>query len=61
MYININEENCKELKSKFVKQYTSLTEEDLLCSNGREKEMLDNLKQKLGKTTSELREIILQL
>jgi hypothetical protein len=61
MYTKISEGNCKELKSKFIKKYTNLTEEDLECSNGRQQEMLDNIKQKLGKTTGELREIILQL
>jgi uncharacterized protein YjbJ (UPF0337 family) len=61
MYTLNIKENCKELKAKFKQQYTSVTEEDLRCNDGRKEEMLEKLQQKLGKTGNELHEIILKL
>jgi hypothetical protein len=58
--LNLNE-NCARLKTKLIQQYTNVTEDDLNCSNGRKEEMIENLKTKLGKTASELNEIILKL
>ncbi len=54
-------ENGKELKVKFKQQYTSVTDEDLRCNNGRKEEMLEKLRLKLGKTSEELHEIILNM
>jgi hypothetical protein len=54
-------ENCKELKVKFKQRYTTVTDEDLCCYNGRKEEMLEKLQLKLGKTSVELHEIILNM
>ena len=58
--INIKE-NCKELKVKFKEHFNEVTEEDLWCNNGSKDEMLERVQQKLGKTSEELYEIILNL
>ncbi|MCX6258011.1 MAG: general stress protein CsbD [Bacteroidia bacterium] len=59
--LNIKE-NCKEIKAKFVQQYSNLTEEDLRCDDGKRKEyMLEKLQQKLGKSPEELHDLILKL
>ena len=54
-------ESCNELKTKFSQQYSNISEEDLVCSSGRQEEMLENIQQKIGKTREELHEIIYNL
>jgi len=54
-------ENCNALKAKFQQQYTSVTDEDLRCSDGKPLEMLKKLKEKLGKNDEELHKIIMNL
>jgi hypothetical protein len=54
-------ENCKSLKSKLTQKHANIQKADLQCSDGRKKEMLEKLQQKLGKTSQELREIIIKL
>jgi hypothetical protein len=54
-------ENCNKLKIKFSQQYANVSEEDLVCSSGRQEEMLENIQQKIGKTREELHEIIYNL
>jgi hypothetical protein len=54
-------ENCKVLKSKLAQQHANIQKTDLQCSDGRKKEMLEKLQQKLGKTSQELQEIIVKL
>jgi len=54
-------ENCNALKAKFQQQYTSVTDEDLKCNDGKPGEMLIKLQQKLGKSREELHKIITNL
>ena len=58
--INIKE-NCSALKAKLQQQYPSVTEEDLVCDDGRKGEMLERLQQKLGKSSEELHQLISNL
>jgi uncharacterized protein YjbJ (UPF0337 family) len=51
---------CQELKRKFKQKYTNITDDDLLCKEGKEA-MLGKLQQKLGKSREELRQMILML
>ena len=50
-----------EKKEKLKQKYTTITDEDLLYSNGKEKEMMEMLGYKLGKTKAELVDIIVAL
>lgn len=52
---------CIALKNKLKQQFSQITDEDLLCSNGRKDLMLQTLQQKLGKSSKELRDLILSL
>jgi hypothetical protein len=52
---------CIELKNKLKQRYSQITDEDLICSDGKKDMMLQALQRKLGKSMDELREIILQL
>jgi len=45
-------------KEKLKQLYPLITEEDLLFSEGKEKEMMERLEYKLGKTKEELRYVI---
>jgi hypothetical protein len=51
---------CIELKNRLKQQYSQITDEDLMCNDGKDM-MLQVLQQKLGKSIDELREIILRL
>lgn len=51
-------ENWSMLKEELKKQYTSLTDEDLILEEGREDEMYERVQAKLGKSTKEVDEII---
>ncbi|HBE43459.1 MAG TPA: general stress protein CsbD [Bacteroidales bacterium] len=48
-----------EKKEKLKKSYPSLTDKDLSFNEGKEKEMLEILGYKLGKTKLELLDIII--
>jgi hypothetical protein len=50
-----------EKKEKLKNKYRTITDEDLCFYDGKEKEMLENLGYKLGKTKDELRNIIVAL
>lgn len=48
-------------KEKIKQKYAILTDEDLHFCEGKEKEMIEMLGYKLGKTSEELRNIIVAL
>jgi hypothetical protein len=48
-------------KEKLKQKYANLTEKDLSFSEGKEKEMIEMLGSKLGKTKQELLNIIVEL
>ena len=50
-----------EKKEKLKQKYHIITDEDLSFREGKEKEMIEILGYKLGKTKEELRNIILRL
>jgi uncharacterized protein YjbJ (UPF0337 family) len=49
------------IKGKLKQQFANLTDDDLLFIKGKEEELLGRLKQKLGKTKQEIRNIIARL
>lgn len=51
----------KGKKEKLLKKYKNLTEKDLNYDEGNEKEMIETLVDKLGKTKQELLNIIITL
>lgn len=51
----------KSKKEKLLKKYTNLTYKDLSYNEGNEKEMMDTLSKKLGKTKQELLKLIVLL
>jgi hypothetical protein len=51
----------EEKKEKLKLQYRVITDEDLRFADGKEKEMMEMLGHKLGKTKDELRNIIIAL
>jgi hypothetical protein len=51
----------KDKREKLLKKYSTLTEEDLSFSEGKEKEMIETVGSKLGKTMKELLSIIITL
>jgi len=46
--------NWNELKGKIKKEYGDLTDDDLKYEEGKDKEMLGRLQQKIGKGRDEL-------
>ena len=48
-------ENWPEMKGKLIKQYPQLTEEELRYEIGKEGELLERLKEKLGKNWQEIK------
>jgi hypothetical protein len=50
-----------EKKEKLKQKYEIINDEDLGFCEGKEKEMMEMLSYKLGKTTDELRNIITEL
>lgn len=50
-----------EKKELLKQRYANITDEDLCFVEGKEKEMMDMLGYKLGKSKDELRDIILSL
>jgi C4-type Zn-finger protein len=51
----------KEKKEKLKQKYTVITDEDVSFREGKEKEMIEILSSKLGKTNQELLSIIIAL
>jgi uncharacterized protein YjbJ (UPF0337 family) len=50
--------NWNEQKGKLKQKFSNLTDNDVLCAEGKKEEMLGRLQVKLGKTKAELQEII---
>jgi uncharacterized protein YjbJ (UPF0337 family) len=50
-----------ELKGKLKQQYGTLTDDDLVFSEGKEDELLGRLQKKLGKSKDEIRQMIEKL
>jgi len=50
--------NWNEIKGKLKQQFASLTDDDLLFTEGKSDELYGRLQQKLGKTKDEIRELI---
>jgi uncharacterized protein YjbJ (UPF0337 family) len=50
-----------ELKGRLKQQYGSLTDDDLVFSEGKEDELLGRLQKKLGKSKDEVRQMIEKL
>lgn len=48
-------------KEKLKQHFDNLTENDVICIEGKEKEMIEQLAYKLGKTKEELVDIIVTL
>ncbi|MDP1725240.1 MAG: CsbD family protein [Bacteroidota bacterium] len=53
--------NWNEIKGKLKQKFALLTDDDLLLAEGKEDELLGRIQTKLGKTKSELQEIISDL
>lgn len=53
--------NLNELKGKLKQKYASLTDDDLLFSEGKQDELVGRLQEKLGKTKEEVHKIISDL
>ncbi len=51
----------KDKREKLLKKFDNLTDEDLKFSEGKEKEMIETLGSKLGKSMKELLSIIVTL
>jgi hypothetical protein len=51
----------KNKKEKLLKKYKVLTDKDLSYNEGNEKEMIETLSSKLGKTKQDLLNIIITL
>jgi UTP:GlnB (protein PII) uridylyltransferase len=58
-YIGAGYWNSK--KQKLLKKYNNLTDKDLSYNEGNEKEMMETLSKKLGKTKQELLKLIVLL
>jgi hypothetical protein len=50
-----------EKRKKLLEKYDNLTDEDLIYNEGNEKEMIEKVGSKLGKTMKELLSIIVTL
>lgn len=59
--MNAFKSDCDELKKKFLKQFPSITQVDLDCSNGRKSRMCATLENKTGKSITEIKSIISSL
>jgi hypothetical protein len=57
----IGEGYWKQKKEKLLKKYNNLTAQDLNFNEGNEKEMIETLGRKLGKTKQELLKLIVLL
>ena len=50
--------NWNEMKGKLKKKFATLTDDDLMYTEGKKDEMLGKLQVKLGKTKEELMEFL---
>jgi len=50
--------NWNEIKGKLKQQFATLTDDDLLFSEGKKDELVGRLQQKLGKTKDEIHKLI---
>ena len=50
--------NWNEIKGKIKQEYGELTDDDLTYTEGQEDELIGRLQQKLGKTKSEVKDMI---
>ena len=50
--------NWNEVAGKLKQQFANLTDDDVLFKEGKEEELLGRLQQKLGKTQTEIRQLI---
>jgi uncharacterized protein YjbJ (UPF0337 family) len=50
--------NWNEIAGKLKQQFATLTDDDLLFTEGKQEELLGRLQIKLGKTKDELRSLI---
>lgn len=48
--------NWNELKGKLKQKYADLTDDDLVCLEGKEEELLGKLQQKTGRSKEEIKE-----
>lgn len=53
--------NWKAKKAKLMSKYANITDEDLSYTEGKEKEMVEKLSTKIGKSSQELLYIIAAL
>jgi uncharacterized protein YjbJ (UPF0337 family) len=51
----------KEMAGKLKQKYATLTDDDVLFTEGKEEELLGRLQQKLGTSKEELRKVIAKL
>ena len=49
--------NWNEMKGKLKQKFADLTDDDLLCEEGKEDEMWGKLQQKSGKTEKEIKSL----
>lgn len=50
--------NWNEIKGKLKQEFASLTDDDLLFTEGKKDELIGRLQQKLSKTKDEIRKLI---
>lgn len=50
--------NWNQIKGQLKQEYGNLTDDDLTFKEGKEDEMLGRLQEKLGKTKSEVKDLI---
>lgn len=53
--------NWNEIKAKLKQRFTKLTNNDILLIEGKQKEILERLQARLGKTKEELHKLITEL
>ncbi len=55
------EGNWNEVKGKLKQQFATLTDDDLMFTEGKKDEMIGRLQIKLGKTKEEMHKIVAEL
>jgi uncharacterized protein YjbJ (UPF0337 family) len=55
------EGNWNETKGKLKQKFAALTDNDVLCEEGKQDEMIGKIQIKLGKTKEEMHKIISEL
>lgn len=53
--------NWNETKGKLKQKFATLTDDDLLLVEGKQDEMIGRIQKKLGKTKTQIHELISQL